>query len=300
MRDAFFSQLYEIARDDRRVILLSSDFGAPSLDKYRRDLATQFISTGVAEQNMVNVARGLAMAGKIVYTYAILPFYMRCYEQIRHLCFQNLNVNLVGVGAGFSYSTAGPTHHALEDIAAMRALPNLTILNASDSTMAGAFAGITYKGSGPKYIRLDRASLERPYPLGEDFSAGFIDYGGSQISTIVATGCMVAQAGYVAEKLRKKNIDVGIIDLYRIKPLKRELIERLKLGDYIVTLEENYINGGIGSIISEILHDNNQAQKLLRLGVPDQYYSNYSGREELHRLSRLDVESIAEEILEWL
>jgi len=300
MRDAFLSQLYEIARDDRRVILLTNDFGAPSLDKYRRDLAAQFINTGVAEQNMVNVARGLAMEGKIVYTYAILPFYMRCYEQIRHLCFQNLNVNLVGVGAGFAYSTAGPTHHALEDIAAMRALPNLTILNASDSTMAGAFAGITYKGSGPKYIRLDRISLESPYPLGEDFSAGFFDYGGLPSLTIVATGCMVARAGYVAEKLQKRDISVGVIDLYRIKPLEQELIEKLKLKRLHSTLEENYINGGIGSIISEILHDNNQDQKLLRIGVPDQYYFNYSGREELHRLSGLDVESMVKEIVGWL
>lgn len=298
-RDAFLDNLYSIAQNDRRVILLSDDFGAPSLDKFRKDLSSQFINMGVAEQNMINVARGLAMAGKIVYTYAILPFYMRCYEQIRHLCLQNLNVNMIGVGAGFAYSTAGPTHHALEDIAAMRVLPNLTILNASDNTMAGAFARMTYNEPGPKYVRLDRKNINL-YKDGQDFSNGFIELQKGEDLTIIATGYMVQQASIIRERLAKSGLTAGIIDLFRIKPVSGKLPNALISVLPIVTIEENLLDGGIGTIISELLTDTRMPNKLHRVGVPDQYYFNYEGREELHRLAELDADSIVKEILEWL
>jgi transketolase len=115
MRDAFLDELYDIAQEDRRVILLSNDFGAPSLDKYREDLPCQFLHTGIAEQNMVDVAAGLALAGKIVYMYSIAPFLpLRCYEQLRvHLGFKHYHITGVSVGAGFSYDLSGPSHHAL-------------------------------------------------------------------------------------------------------------------------------------------------------------------------------------------
>ena len=119
MRDAFLDELYDIARQDKRVMLISNDFGAPSLDKFREDCAAQFIHIGIAEQNMVNVATGLALAGKIVYMYSIAPFLpLRCYEQLRvHLSFKNFHITGVVVGAGYAYDLSGPTHHALEDIA---------------------------------------------------------------------------------------------------------------------------------------------------------------------------------------
>lgn len=295
-RDAFFDNLCSLAKEDRRVILLSADFGAPGVDKFRKDLPDQFINMGVAEQNMINAARGLAMAGKTVYTYTILPFYMRCYEQIRHLCFQNLNVNMIGVGAGFAYSTAGPTHYALEDVAAMRVLPNLTILNASDNTMAGAFAEMTYNEPGPKYVRLDRTnfSLHRD---AKDFIDGFIELQKGEHLTIVATGYMVRQASIIRERLAKSGLTAGIIDLFRIKPV---LIKKWWDAFPIVTIEENFLDGGIGTIISELLTDTRMPNKLHRVGVPDQYYFNYGGREELHRLAGLDADNIVKEILEWL
>lgn len=293
-RDAFFDNLYNIAKDDRRVILLSDDFGAPSLDKFRKDLPSQFFNMGLAEQNMINVARGLAMAGKIVYTYALLPFYMRCYEQIRHLCFQNLNVNMIGVGAGFAYSTAGPTHHALEDIAAMRALPNLTILNPSDSTMAGALAGMTYNEPGPKYVRLDRTA-NQIYQGNEDFTKGFIRSNKTGQLTIIATGYMVSQALKVKERLIEYGIEpVVVIDFFRIKPAHGHLT--WGLSNPTVTIEENFLNGGIGSIIAEKLGVG--GTNLICIGVPNKYYFNYGGRDELHRLAGLDVDSIVKKILE--
>ena len=298
-RDTFLDKLYEIAKDDRRVILLSNDFGAPSLDKWRRDLPNQLINTGIAEQNTINVARGLAMAGRTVFTYAILPFYMRAYEQIKHLCMQNLNVNMVGVGAGFAYSTAGPTHHALEDIAAMRALPNLAIFNASDTTMARAFARIAYNELGPKYIRLDRYTLSI-YPEKADFSEGYVFWTSERDVTIIASGYMVQHAFKIADNLEKRGAGAQIIDLYKIKPFSPELIVNLALGKPIVTIEESFLNGGIGSILAEALALENKSVPLLRIGVPDEYCFSYAGREELHRLCGLDVDSITKRILKWL
>ena len=165
MRDTFFNSLYDIAKQDRQVILITADCGAPSLDKFRRDLAEQYFTVGIAEQNMINVAAGLALEGKIVYTYAIAPFAsLRCYEQIKvNLCCMRLPVTVLGIGAGFAYDIMGPTHHATEDISIMRALPELTILNPSDSVMAGGLAQFSYRLPGPKYIRFDRGGIPDLY-----------------------------------------------------------------------------------------------------------------------------------------
>lgn len=303
MRDAFLNELYNIAQKDRQVMLLSNDFGAPSLDKFREDLAGQFIHIGIAEQNMVNVATGLALAGKIVYMYSIAPFFpLRCYEQIRvHLSFKGLQITGVVVGAGYAYDLSGPSHQALEDIAVMNALPGMTILNASDSIMAGAFARITYKNPGLKYVRFDRETFPSIYEQKSDFAAGLTILKKGRDLTIVATGIMVHQAFKVADELAKHSIDAGIIDLYRIKPLNEELLmNTITKSRRIVTIEESFINSGIGSILSSLVTDRGKDLKLKRIGIPNQYFSQGGGRKELHRLCGLDVESIVEEIIETL
>ncbi len=304
MRDAFLDELYNIAQEDRQVTLLSNDFGAPSLDKFREDCASQFIHIGIAEQDMVNVATGLALAGKIVYMYSIIPFLpLRCYEQMRvHLSFKRFHITGVGVGAGYSYDLSGPTHHGLEDIAVMNALPGMTILNASDSVMGTAFARMTYENPGPKYVRFDRERFPSIYNgQGNNFSDGLAILKDGRDLTIVATGIMVHQALKVREELAKHSIDTGIIDLYRIKPLNQDLLMNTATESRrIVTIEENFITGGIGSIISSLVTDRGEDVRLKRLGVPDQYFSQGGGREELHRLCGLDVNSITREILEWL
>ena len=301
MRDAFLNELYGIARRDRNVVLLSNDFGAPSLDKFRRDLPGQFVHMGVAEQNMVNVAAGLAMAGKIVYMYSISPFLpLRCYEQIRvHLCFKGLHVTGVGVGAGFAYDKSGPTHHSVEDIAAMRVLPNMTILSCSDRVMAGAFAELTYKTPGPKYIRLDREKLPKMYMEGSSFEYGLSEVWHGEDIAIIATGYMVHKAIEVAKAEHVAKI--GVVDLYRAKPVnEKALLEIIKGYGAVMTLEEHFVDGGIGTIVAEVLNRNKWLMPLMRIGIPDQYYFEYGGREALHRICGLDVESITKRIQEWL
>ena len=303
MRDAFLDELYDIAQEDRQVILLSNDFGAPSLDKFRKDCTSQFIHIGIAEQNMVNVATGLAMAGKIVYMYSIAPFLpLRCFEQIRvHLSSKRFHVTGVVVGAGYSYDLSGPTHQALEDIAIMNALPGMTILTASDSIMGKAFARMTYENPGPKYVRFDREVFPSLYNEQEDFSDGLGILKDGQDLTIVATGIMVHQAFKVADELTKHSIDAGIIDLYRIKPLSEELLmNTIKKSGRILTIEESFTSSGIGSIISNLVTERGVDLKLKRIGTPDQYFPQGGSRQELHCRYGLDVNSVTKTTLEWL
>lgn len=304
MRDTFLDELYDIAREDKRIILISNDFGAPSLDKYRQDLAGQFIHIGIAEQNMVDVAAGLALAGKIPYLYSIAPFLpLRCYEQLRvHLGFKGYHITAVAVGTGYSYDLSGPSHHALEDIAVMNALPGMTIFSPPDSVMAAALARITYDSPGPYYLRFDREAFSPLYDGNKnDFSGGLSVLKEGAGLTIVATGIMVHRALEVASELSKHSIGAGVVDFYRIKPLNEDLMMKAIAGaGRVLTLEENFTEGGIGSIISSLVTDRGESIKIKRLGIPGQYYSQGGGRERLHRLCGLDTDSIVATTMSWL
>jgi len=303
MRDAFFDKLYEIAQKDRDVILVSADMAAPALDKFRSDLGKQFVNVGIAEQNLVTVASGLALSGKKVFMYAIMPFVtLRCYEQIKvELSLMRLPVTAVGVGSGLSYDDSGPTHHCCEDIAIMRALPNMIILNSSDSVMAAKFAEMSYRLSEPSYVRLDREVLPVIYSQDSDFRDGLISLKAGKDLCIISTGNMVHSAFEVSNKLKEHSINAGIIDLYRLKPVNEKLLlESIKEAKRMVTLEENLINGGMGSLVAEVLADNGRTVPMKRFAIPDKYYYAYGGRKNLQSLCGLDVDSVTKGILEWL
>lgn len=302
-RDAFFNKLYEIAKNDRDIILVSADMGAPSLDKFREDLGQQYVNVGIAEQNMVTVASGLCLGGKTVFMYAIMPFVtLRCYEMLKvELSMMNLPVTAVGVGSGISYDDSGPTHHSTEDVAIMRALPNMTVLNTTDSIMAATFAEMTCKISGPHYVRLDREKLPPIYEPGSDFTAGVTELQAGRDVCIVATGNMVHRAREVADQLAEKSLEVGIVDLYRLKPINQDMLLRSAAkSQRIVTLEENLLNGGMGSAVAEVLADNDKLVPLKRIGLPDKYIFKYGGRKNLQSLCGLDADSITQSILKWL
>jgi len=150
MRDAFFNRVYELAKGDKNIMIVSADMGAPSIDKFRDNLKEQYVDTGIAEQNAVLVASGLALSGKKPFVYAIMPFVTtRVHEFAKlELGLMKLPVTIVGVGTGYSYDDSGPTHHTIEDISIMRAIPNLEILSPSDSNMASFFADKTSKLGG--------------------------------------------------------------------------------------------------------------------------------------------------------
>ena len=304
MRDAFFDEVYYLAKQDRNVIFLTADMGAFSLNRFKKDLSQLYINVGVAEQNMISVAAGLALGGKRVFAYGIAPFAtMRCFEQIKvDLCCNNLPVTVVSVGAGYTYGSDGPTHHATYDIAAMRVLPEITILNPSDSTMTSSCARMAYKDDGPKYIRIERGKLPLLYKDEDniDFSDGLVSLKGGSDMTIIATGIMVHRAFEVTSRLSQHSIDAGIIDLYRIKPVNKVLLlELVSQSKNIVTLEEHSIIGGIGSIVSEILTDAGKYIPLKRIALSDTHCYEYGSRDWIHSIYELDVDSIVKEILDW-
>lgn len=303
MRDAFFDELYDIAKDDPQVIFLTADMGAFSLVRFKKDLAKQYINVGVAEQNMVSIAAGLALGGKTVFIYSIVPFVtLRCYEQIKiDVCCMNLPITIIGAGVGLTYGSDGPTHHATHDIAVMRALPEITILNPSDSVMTRNFARIAYESISPVYVRIEKGKLPLIYDgKGSSFSDGIVEVKSGSDLTIISTGIMVHQALEAAEILAKHSIAVSVLDLYRIKPLNVEfLLKFIDKSKCIVTLEENSIIGGIGSAISEVLSDSARTKPLKRIAIPDQHCFKSGNRESLHASYSLDTDSIVKSIINW-
>ena len=327
MRDAFFDELYNIAKNDSQVILLTADMGAHSLVRFKKELKKQYINVGIAEQNMVSVAAGLSLGGKNVFIYTIVPFVtLRCYEQIKiDLCCMNLPVTIIGVGVGLTYGSDGPTHHGTQDVAVMRALPEITILSPSDSVLTSACARIAYKNTGPTYVRIDKGKLPLIYAsvLGrrsrrgnedlselsrrgtseenKDFLDGLAKLKDGSDLTIVSTGIMVHQALKVAEKLADHNISAGVVDLYRIKPINTELLVKFAgESKYIITIEENTVIGGIGSAVIEVLNDNGKNIPVKRISIPDEHCFKTGTREELHTFYNLDTESIVKIILKWI
>ena len=299
MRDAFLNMLYQKAIGNPDIILLTNDQGAISLDDFKEKLPNQFFNIGISEQNIISVAAGLVLSGKKVYVYSLLSFIvLRCYEQIKiDLCAMKLPVTIVGVGSGYSYSPDGPTHHATEDIPIMRALPNMTIYSPSDSNIVPALVDITLKSKTPSYIRLDRQLLPLLDNKDHNLQEGFSILREGNDVTVISTGVMVHRALEVAEELHEQSIQAKVIDFYRLKPIDVVAVTKiLKGASKIVVLEEQTINGGLGSIIAEILVDSNVFIPLKRLAILDNMIFDYGSRDTLHKARGLDRMSIVHEI----
>ncbi len=166
MRKTFVKTLIELAEKDESIYLLTGDIGFNALEAFADKFPKRFINCGIAEQNMMGVAAGLALSGKKVYVYSIIPFVtVRCLEQIKNdVCFQNLDVKIVGYATGFSYGAQGTTHHAIEDVGVMRALPNMTVLSPADPSEERELILQSYKTKSPAYIRLDKGGERIIYP----------------------------------------------------------------------------------------------------------------------------------------
>jgi transketolase len=302
-RDAFWTRVYEIAREDRDVIVISADMGAPALDIIRRDLPSQFINAGIAEQNAVVVGSGLAMAGKKVFAYAIAPFItLRCLEQVRvQNCMMKIPLTLVGVGAGFGYQDSGPTHHMLEDIAVMRAFPQIEIDSVSDSVMAANVAERSIKERRINYVRLDRQTLPDLYQPGHDFAKGLDVLRDGADGVLIGTGAMTHAALELADSLAKSGKKLKVIDLYRLPFDRKALVAALKGAKKVITLEEHFL-GGMGSAVAEALADEGVMVPVKRLGLPNEkgYCYIYGGREtlrEYYGVASAQIEKAARDFL---
>jgi len=309
MRDVFIEGIYNRMHKDSTLFFISADFGSPKLDMLREEFKDRFINVGIAEQNLINISTGLALEGFTVYAYAIAPFLtMRAYEQIRvnlslHAQLKEVNVNLIGVGAGLSYDVSGPTHHCLEDITIMRSLPNMTLFSPSDWKLTEKFVDYSIRMKKPKYLRLDGKPLPQIYDSIEDseFQNGFKELVKGEKICLVSTGYMSHKALRVANLLNEHQIRVGVIDLFMLKPLNEELFsESISPYDYVITLEEAFINkGGLDSLVASVIDRKNAKVRLKRMGFEDAYVFDMGSREHLHKLNHLDEKSIIKNIEEW-
>ena len=304
MRIAFVNTLQELAEKNKNIMLLTGDLGYSVFERYIKLFPKQFINMGVAEQNMTGVAAGLAIENKTPFIYSIVPFItMRNFEQIRNdICYQNLNVKIIGVGAGFSYGPYGHTHHGLEDIGILRTLANLTIICPGDPIETELAVKKAIEIKGPVYIRLGRAGEAIVHDKRPKFSIGkgLIIKEGKDI-TIIATGNMLGIGLEVSKKLKNRGISVRLISMHTIKPFDSEIIiDSVKKTKAIFSLEEHSIIGGLGSAVSEVLAENKISTRFKRLGVPDRFTKEIGDQEYMRKVNGLSIDSIVEVILKSL
>ncbi len=302
-RDAFWNKIYDLAKADRDIVVVSADMGAPSLDRFRTDLSAQFVNVGIAEQNAILLASGLARAGKKVLVYAIAPFItFRCLEQIRvNNAMMKIPITVVGVGAGFGYEDSGPTHHMTEDFALLRSMPHITIYSISDSVMSQGIAEICCQKKTTNYVRLDRLVLPTIHQANHDFSKG-VEIIKSGDVYIAATGCMVHVALSAAEELNKTGKNIGVIDVYAIPINEQRFIEAIQGAQRLITLEEHFLPGGFGGAVCEVLHDRGVSMSVKRLGLHhDQGYCyQYGGRNIIHEYYGVDLKNVIVDINNFL
>lgn len=300
MRESMILRLREIMAEDKRIYFVSADFGAQALDGLREDFPDRFINVGIAEQNCINVATGLALEGFVVFAFGIAPFIsMRPYEQIRinlSLLHQTrpINVNILSVGAGVSYDVSGPTHHCLEDISVLRTLPHVRVFSPSDAHCARQFTDYAVATSGPKYVRLDGKTLPALYAETEtNFDRGFNELRQGREVCILSTGVMTHTALQAASEL-EGTISCGVLDTYML-----DMVDEVALGavlgryDRVVTLEEGFIGcGGLDSLVSYALERQNLRLPMRRFGFPRGYNFDNGGRQHLHKCAGIDLESL--------
>jgi len=291
MRDVFLNRIWQSMADNKKIFFITADFGSPVLDKIRADFPNRFINVGIAEQNLINITAGLALEGFDVFAYAIAPFItMRCYEQIRVSLallskVRQMNVNLIGVGAGYSYVVSGPTHQCYEDISIMRALPNIEILSPADHITVGELYNHVAEKRGIKYFRFDAQVLPIVYTIDKpNTNFGFSMLRNGKNLCIISTGYMTHTAIKIADSLFEDGYSIGVMDLFNITHFDVEAM-RSTLANYdgIITMEEGFRGrGGVDSMIFEFIARNNPTIAMHNIGVKADYRFELGSREQLH------------------
>lgn len=303
-RDAFLQEIHRAALRDKDIYLLSADFGAETLDAFRRDCPDQFVHCGISEQHMIDMAAGLALSGKRVYCYAMGPFLaLRCYEQIKCcLAMMHLPVTLISVGVGLGYADSGPTHYLTEDIACLRALNGMEIVTASDAVSAAEFARESLSEPFLRYIRLDRGlvpELHENASFRDSMAQGFLELDMGRDVCLISSGYMLHRTLDARDRLVEEGRRPGVIDLFRIKPIDAvKLAQVLRRYKTIVTVEEQCLSGGFGSTVLEALNDIGLFRPVHRLGLPDRYYFENGGRDTLLDTFGLSVDAICDAVRE--
>jgi transketolase len=301
MRNHLIQEITNEAQTNPNIVLVTGDLGFNVLNKFSDLFPERFINAGIEEQNMTSVAAGLALSGKCVFIYSIGNFStLRCIEQIRNdICYHNANVKIVALGAGFAYGNLGMSHHATEDIACMRSLPNLTVFSPCDPLETVAVTKAAIALNGPCYIRLGRGGEPNLWSSFEELTVGkAYPYKHGEEGVIFATGSIIQEAKAALEELQKRGHDIGLYSFPTIKPIDRQTVIDCALKfPYIISLEEHNVVGGFGSAISEVLSSIPEKHAVLkRIGLQDVYTCQIGDTEYLRHFYHLDKDAVIQAV----
>jgi transketolase len=298
MRRKVLDSVYTLAKNDNRVIFIGSDLGPGVLENMKNEMPDRFFMEGISEQHIVGMAAGMAMEGFIPYVNTIATFLSRrCFEQVAmDLCLQDLPVRLISNGAGAVYAPLGPTHLAIEDIAIMRALPNMTIVCPCDADETNRFMLKTLDWPHPIYIRLAKGGDKIISKESDGFEIGnAILMKNGNVGLFISTGVMTQLALQAAEKLEKDGINCGVLHIHTIKPIdENSLLSLIPNVRAVVTIEEHTRIGGLGSAILEFCSDTipEHTHKIYRIGIPDKFAEEYGSQNSLLEHWEITVENL--------
>ena len=307
MRDAFFNKLVSRAELDQDIIILSDDHGAFALKNFALQFPKQYINIGISEQNMIGVASGLALSGKKVFVYGITPFVsLRVLEHLMlDIAAMQLPINIISVGVGFTYSTDGPTHHGLSDIAAVRSIPGMGILNSSDPNNTSQFVDLVLERGTPHYIRIEKEALnsflevENLETRNED---GFsVLCATTQRILFISTGRISHDVATVCERLKQESgVTVGQIDIHSIKPFPTEkLMSHISNSDLIIVVEEGYSSGLFTSVATCAI-ESDYPSTVRSISVVEEFIFCGDSRDNMLIKFELDVNSILRKSLKLI
>ena len=302
MRTTFINTLTEMARTDDKIMCIIGDTGFSVFENFEKEFGPRFVNVGIAEQNFVSFGAGLAAMGMKPYIYNVVSFMtLRAAEQIMlDICYQENPVVLVGVGGGFAYATAGPTHHAVQDIAMMTALPNMTVVCPGDPVEMKAVMHISKDYGKPLYIRIGRSVDPVVHQRTIDFQIGqAIRMKEGTQATIFVTGVMLSEAVKAQEILEKRGFSVGLYSMPTVKPIDAEaVLESARAGKAIFTVEEHSVIGGLGDAVGRVLLDNMDKYPVVfrKFGVPDSFAPVTGTRDYLDDLYGLSAGKLADAI----
>ncbi|HEX8845316.1 MAG TPA: transketolase C-terminal domain-containing protein [Pyrinomonadaceae bacterium] len=304
MRTAFIEALVEAAEVDERIWLLTGDLGYSVLERFAQKFPKRFLNVGVAEQNLIGVASGLAMSGRIVYAYSIANFpVMRCLEQIRNdVCYHNLNVKIVAVGGGFAYGPAGYTHHALEDLAVMRSLPGMTVIAPGDPVEARQATKAVAEWPGPCYLRLGKAGepIVHLTPPHFRIGKGLVARDGSDV-TLISTGGMLKNTLEAAELLSAQKISARVLSMHTLKPLDVQAVsDAARSTRLLCAIEEHGEIGGLSDAIARCLAEQSLKCAFLAFNISVEAGSMIGSQSYLLDRAGLSAEGISQRIVEIL
>jgi transketolase len=301
MRKTYVKTMTEEAERNKDIFQFVADIGTFTFDEFREKHGDRFVNVGISEANMVGMAAGYALNGKKPFIYTIAPFLAaRSFEQIRvNLCYQNVDVKVVGCGSGYQYAQLGCAHHATDDMSTMSCLPNMTVISPADQAdVRNAVQALAREHVGPAYMRVARDKEPAINPEGYKFEIGkAVTVRDGTDFTLIGTGTALKNVMDAHELLKKDGIEARVLNMHTVKPIDQEAI--LKASEEtggIVTVEEHTVRGGMGSAVAEVLAENSNGVPFKRMGIQDIFCREYGKVSDLDKVCELTPEHISDTV----